>query len=181
MAYKELFFYPKTVLTSAINPCAGLSALRSAVVVSGGTGYKVNDVLAVAGGTVLMIAYLKVTEVTPAGVIVAVEVHEGGLLGGAYTTKPGNPASVTGGSGSGSPTFTLTWSDDVAPPKAAFATIQAETQDVKYRMDGTNPTAAVGELLKANDTILVSRADLLAIKLIEVAASAKINTVFYRN
>lgn len=64
------------------------------------------------------------------------------------------------------------------PDGAQRASIQAETQDVRWRDDGTNPTATVGMLLKANSTLDYA-GDLTAIKFIEVTASAKLNIAFY--
>jgi len=77
------------------------SSAQSAAVVAGGTGYTLNDILTVTGGTGTS-ATLKVTGVT-GGVINAVKIH----YGGSYTVDPSNPVSVTGGTGSGA-TFNLT-------------------------------------------------------------------------
>jgi hypothetical protein len=68
---------------------------------SGGTGYTVNDVLTVSGGTGTA-ATLTVATVS-AGVITSITLASGG----AYFTLPTFPASVTGGTGS-SATFTFT-------------------------------------------------------------------------
>lgn len=62
--------------------------------------------------------------------------------------------------------------------KANAALISAETQNVRWRDDGTNPTAAVGNLLTAGSDMWYE-GDLNALKLIEVAASAKVNVNFY--
>jgi len=37
------------------------------------------------------------------------------------------------------------------PPDAAYAYIQADGGDLRWRDDGTNPTATVGHMLKRND------------------------------
>ena len=85
---------------------ANLLTIMIAAIAGGGAGYTVNDVLTVSGG-VGTAATLQVT-VVAAGVITAIKV----LTGGFYTTFPGNPVSVTGGTGAGA-TFTLTFADAI--------------------------------------------------------------------
>jgi len=80
-----------------------LMGLAGATIVSGGTGYTVNDVLTILGSTGTA-GQLTVSSVS-AGVITGVTVS----LGGNMSVIPTNPASVTGGTGSGA-TFTLTYS-----------------------------------------------------------------------
>ena len=63
---------------------------------SGGTGYAVNDVLTIVGGTFTTAAQITVTSVS-AGVITGLSVSNAG----AYTVAPTSPVSVTGGTGSG--------------------------------------------------------------------------------
>ena len=58
------------------------------------------------------------------------------------------------------------------------ALIQAEDQNVRWRDDGTDPTASVGMLLEAGKDMLYT-GDLGAIKFIEEAASAKLNVSYY--
>jgi hypothetical protein len=62
--------------------------------------------------------------------------------------------------------------------KANFALIVAETQDVRWRDDGTAPTSSVGMLLKAG-TIFQYDGDLNKIQFIEVTGSAKVNISYY--
>ena len=69
------------------------------------------------------------------------------------------------------------------PSGALRAYIACETQDVRFRDDGTNPTASVGQILPkaaagANGMWYVG--DLTKLKFIEVAASAKLNVTYYR-
>lgn len=67
----------------------------------------------------------------------------------------------------------------LTPPTGAVrAVIQAEAQTVRYRDDGTSPTASVGTRLLADDTILYT-GDLTAIELIEEVAGAKVNVHYY--
>jgi hypothetical protein len=72
-------------------------------IVNGGTGYSVNDVLTIVGGTYTSAGYVTVTSVS-SGVITGVSIG-GGY--GAYSVAPTNPVSVTGGTGN-SATFNLT-------------------------------------------------------------------------
>lgn len=64
------------------------------------------------------------------------------------------------------------------PSGAQFALIQAESQDVRWRDDGTNPTASVGMLLASGETLAYT-GPLAAIRLIETTASAKLNVSYY--
>lgn len=64
------------------------------------------------------------------------------------------------------------------PMGALVALIQAESQDVRWRDDGTNPTAETGLALAAGATLAYT-GDLSAIKFIEVSASAKLNISYY--
>lgn len=64
------------------------------------------------------------------------------------------------------------------PSGATSATIVAETQDVRWRDDGTNPTATVGMLLPKGTQLQYS-GNLAAIKFIETAASASLNISYY--
>jgi len=71
-------------------------AAASATVAAGGTGYTLNDTLTVSGGTRSSAATFRVSAVS-SGVVTAVTL----LTTGDYTTTPGNPASTTGGTGTG--------------------------------------------------------------------------------
>jgi hypothetical protein len=81
---------------------------QAAGFIAGGTGYTINDVLTVAGGTFTTAAQITVTAVA-AGVITGCRVSQAG----AYSVSPTNPASVTGGTGSGA-TFDLFWQQAAA-------------------------------------------------------------------
>lgn len=64
------------------------------------------------------------------------------------------------------------------PPGATFALIQAESQNVRWRSDGTNPTAGVGEILYVGDKPTLFSENLSALRFIEVTPSAKINVTY---
>lgn len=73
-------------------------------------------------------------------------------------------------------------SSAVTPTQQANADvfiIQAENQNLRWRDDGTAPTATVGMLLYAGD-MLPYHADLSAIQLIECASGGKANVMPYR-
>ena len=59
-----------------------------------------------------------------------------------------------------------------------FALITAETQGVRWRDDGTAPTASVGMPLAAGVTLQYD-GDLTGIRFIEQTASAKLNVSYY--
>lgn len=65
------------------------------------------------------------------------------------------------------------------PAGTSFALINAETQDVRWRDDGTDPSATVGMLIAAGSTLQYEAADLAIIKFIQTAASAKLNISYY--
>lgn len=87
--------------TDSQAPSTYLSArfISSAAIVSGGTGYSVNQILTIAGGTFTIPARLKVTSVGGGGAITGVVVQSRGN----YSVFPSNPAGVT----SGAATFNL--------------------------------------------------------------------------
>ena len=64
------------------------------------------------------------------------------------------------------------------PSGATVALIEPETQSVRWRDDGTNPTASVGMMLAADDYIFYT-GYLENIKFIQVTASAKLNVSYY--
>lgn len=63
------------------------------------------------------------------------------------------------------------------PDKAASAIIMCEGASVRWRGDGTNPTASVGEELPVGGVLTLSDS-LRSAKFIETAASAKLNVVY---
>ena len=75
----------------------------SATVSAGGSGYLVGDVLTVSGGTFSVAIQLTVATLSGSAVATVTITNAG-----SYTALPTNPASTTGGTGSGA-TFTLGW------------------------------------------------------------------------
>lgn len=65
------------------------------------------------------------------------------------------------------------------PEGAEMALVQAESQNVRWRDDGTDPTATVGMLLMAGATLEYDAAQLSVVEFIEAAASAKLNISYY--
>lgn len=57
--------------------------------------------------------------------------------------------------------------------------LQAETQNVRYRDDGTNPTSSVGMILYVGTIYEFTIAQIAAMKVIEATASAKLNVTCY--
>ena len=101
-----------SVAISAPTTAGGVQATATATAVingitsiqSGGTGYTVNDVLTVVGGTATTQTTQLTVATVSAGVITSVTVTRFGT----YSTTPTNPASVTGGTGTGA-TFNLNY------------------------------------------------------------------------
>ena len=97
--------------------------VATAAVNAGGTGYAVDDILTVLGGTSTHVATIRVTSVA-AGVIDGVRME----TGGAYTADPSTTANaVTGGTGTGA-TMDLTmadtgWTERRRTQQAASATV----------------------------------------------------------
>jgi len=65
-------------------------------------------------------------------------------------------------------------------PNADVAVIRAETQAVRYRDDGTDPTAAIGTPLSAGQEFVYT-GNMSAIKFIEQTASATLHVNYYKN
>lgn len=65
------------------------------------------------------------------------------------------------------------------PGTATFAIVGAETVDVRWRDDGTAPTASVGMILFAG-TYIELAGDLSVIQFIQTAATAKLNVSYYK-
>lgn len=64
------------------------------------------------------------------------------------------------------------------PRGAIVALIQTEVSPVRWRDDGTDPTALVGMLLPVGDT-LEYRGDMNAIRFIQTAGGAILDATFY--
>ncbi len=65
------------------------------------------------------------------------------------------------------------------PATAQVIIVVPEAQDVRWRDDGTHPTATVG-MPVAVGVALVYQGELNAIEFIQQAASAKLNVTFYK-
>jgi hypothetical protein len=68
------------------------------------------------------------------------------------------------------------------PAGSSFASIRAVTQNVRYRLDGTDPEAGIGEQIKAGadqPTILVIQNGMIAAKFIQEASSAVLNVHYF--
>lgn len=65
------------------------------------------------------------------------------------------------------------------PTGARYALMVAEAQALRWRDDGTNPTASAGMPLATGVEFLYDGADLTAFKVIEQTAGGKLNVTFY--
>jgi len=112
MPLRTLYFDSADDLSTFVNSA---KEVASAAIAAGGTGYAVDDILTLVGGTFERVGKLRVTTVTT-GAVTAVSVEEEG----AYTVVPTDPVAVTGGSGNDA-TFNLTVGDAVL--QADFQTL----------------------------------------------------------
>lgn len=64
-------------------------------------------------------------------------------------------------------------------PPARMCYLRAETQSVRFRDDGSDPTASVGMLLLTTDPPFPYWGDLSDIKFIETQASAALSVAYY--
>lgn len=72
--------------------------------------------------------------------------------------------------------------DPTAVPAAAeWAIVQAESQECRWRMDGTAPTAAIGIILAVKDSVFVHKSQFATFKMIEVTGTAKVNLEFFQS
>jgi hypothetical protein len=97
--------YDNTQLLSPPKPT--ITDVKSRIIVSGGSGYSVNDILTVVGGTFTIATQFKVTSVATIGGVVGVITGIKIQTLGTYTVSPTNPESVTGGTGTGATFSTL--------------------------------------------------------------------------
>lgn len=65
------------------------------------------------------------------------------------------------------------------PAGSASAIFVPETQNVRWRDDGTDPTATVGMLLSVGQSLTYTGDALGKLTFIETAASAKLNIAYY--
>ena len=64
------------------------------------------------------------------------------------------------------------------PSGSTCALIQAETQSIRWRDDGTNPTSSVGMIIAAGESLFFT-GSLSAFRGVETTASAKLNVSYY--
>lgn len=98
------------------------------------------------------------------------------------------PVRVVSGGGGGSIAGTPKGYQQIISPAAATALtvptgattaiIQAEGNDIRWRDDGTDPTASVGQILYMGQQ-MTYQASLAAIKFIQVSAGGIVNVTYY--
>ncbi len=67
-----------------------------------------------------------------------------------------------------------------APAGAVRAVCGVETQPIRYRVDGTDPTSSVGFLVKADETFeIVGPEAIKKFKAIRDDSSGKLNVIYY--
>lgn len=65
------------------------------------------------------------------------------------------------------------------PAGTSLAIIRPQTQNVRWRDDGTNPSSTVGYPLNVGDELRCDTWSMANIKFIEVTASAALNICYY--
>ncbi len=65
------------------------------------------------------------------------------------------------------------------PSSASWAMIQCEAQPVRWRDDGTAPTATVGMMMAVGDILTYDGTKLAALAFIESTVGAKLNISYY--
>lgn len=135
-----------TLITNNTVSDTGLHAVRTytllgqrTTVVSGGSGYKVGDVLTFIGGTYTKPAQIQVTGVGVGGKVTFVTLPNGSTAYylGVYTLTPPDPVSVEGGSGRGA-TFDTTW-DTRGLECAGIAIADAKNVAVTNNISANSP------------------------------------------
>ena len=93
--------FTATTVTFNTAPSVSVSAIAS--ITAGGSGYTALDILTVTGGTFTTPATIRVDTIGGGGDVLTATL----LQGGVYSVLPGNPVSVTGGTGGDDATFNL--------------------------------------------------------------------------
>lgn len=138
------------VAASLTGTCSGTTLTASSVTGDIGVGWKLTGTGIVAGTSVLR-------QIT-------------GTTGGAGTYQVSQACTSSAAS--------LT---TVGPPDGANALLmQAETQNIRWRDDGANPTTAVGMLLLTGQPPAMFTGPLSGIRFIDVTAGGILNVSFYR-
>lgn len=160
-----------------------LSKVVSAVITASGSGYSLRDIVTVTGVTPIACKFM-VKSLDNSGGVNGLVLLQAGIV--ASGSKPSNPVATTAvngqtGSASGGTglTLTLTYADDVPPEGTDRVQIQAETQALRIREDGTAPTASVGYSLTALSAVTLDVTSAAGIKIIEATASGKANIAYY--
>lgn len=67
----------------------------------------------------------------------------------------------------------------VIPEGASLALVRVEAQPIRWRMDGTNPTASLGYPLLVGEELQLTAAQLSVFRAIESTAGAILNVHFF--
>jgi hypothetical protein len=134
------------------------STLRSANIISGGTGYSVNDKLTLVGGTFSTAAILNVDTVD-GGVITSVSIDNPGA---GYIVDPVAPVSVTGGGGTlatfngtfrGDFSYTYTYTTDINITIVVFNLFAKDIRLLGLSLTATNQNIPVQQIVERNYSV----------------------------
>ena len=132
------------------------STLRSANIISGGSGYNVNDKLTLVGGTFSTAAVLNVDTVDGGGAITSVSIDNPGA---GYTVEPPAPVAVTGGAGTlatfngtfrGDFSYTYTYTQDINITVVIFNLFAKDIRLLGLSLTATNQSIPVQQIVERN-------------------------------
>lgn len=112
---------------------------------------------------------------TPSGIAVAATVASDGRF--YVNSVQGYSTPVSGGQmGLNVTTATAL----TVPATARAALVSVEGNSVRWRDDGTNPTASVGQLIPVGSIVTFLGDSMSAVKFIQVSATATLNVSYYK-
>lgn len=164
----------QVALSTAKSVGTGLSKVTLIAVAAAGSGYRAGDLITLTGGTMPSAPTARVQAVDAQGGVLSLLAFNSGVA----TAKPSSPVSTAGGSGTGL-TVTPTWADDAVPDGVKQVKVTANG-DLRWRDDGTSPTAGVGQRLPAGTLLEYDEASVADLKLIGEDGTASADITFYR-
>ena len=76
--------------------------------------------------------------------------------------------------------LTLTAATGLTPPAgASMAWLQAESANIRYKLNGQDPTAASGLIMRSTEPPIEIQTDLYAVRVIQESAGSKLNIIYF--
>lgn len=156
----EIRIYNNDLTTTRDTEITGIensaSTLRSVIIQNGGSGYTVNDILTLVGGTFVTAATVNVDAVDGGGSITAVSILSPGE---GYTQEPVAPTSTTGGSGSsaafvgtyrGDFSYTYTYTTDINITVVIFNLFTKDIRLLGLKLTNLNQSIPIQQISERN-------------------------------